>query len=121
MSKYYGSNKIVKSKKLGAHYHVKYKDGDTEIMTKALYKVGVTNEPSDLTTLRDKRMEPVIKDMMQVMLDYDIKPFEPMNELDYILSGIKTSYNSNFQKADERKWGISADKLKFSDIDKCLK
>ena len=121
MDRHYGPNKIVNSKEIGKNIELEYQSGEKEIVSKKLYTAGVTEKVSDLTSLRERRMKPVLESILSVLLDYDIKPFEPMNEIDFILSGIKTSYEANFRKADEKKWGLSPDKLKFSDIDKALK
>ena len=121
MSSYYGPNRVMKAARKGKYFKVEYESGEKEVITKELYSAGITEKKSDLTTLREKRMKPVVADILKIMLDYDIKPFEPMNEVDYLLSAIKLSYEMNFKKADEKKWGIPPDKLKFSDIDKALK
>lgn len=121
MPNYYGPNEIVSATKDFEKMKMVYRSGETEVVSEELYKAGITKEESDLTSLRERRLKPVIQEVMAILLKYDIKPNNPMNEVDGLLMGIKTSFEDSYQKATEFRWGIKEKDLKFSDIDKALK
>ena len=45
--------------------NVTYVDGSTETLSKKLYDASVTPEATDLTALRDKRLQPVVMEFLR--------------------------------------------------------
>ena len=122
MPNYYGPNEIVSTTDDGSdNITMVYLSGVSEVVTKKLYEAGVTEAESDLTSLRERRMDPVVEELLAVLLKYDMKLNEPMNEPDYILNKLKFSIEDSYKKATEFRWGIKEEDLKFSDVDKALK
>lgn len=100
-----------------------FKDGTSEVIRKRMVNYALTPEPlkNDLTELRENRCKPVIVGILEVLLDWDILPNDPMNELEYVLSSIDRSFAANIRTAIENVWGIKNETLRFSDIDKALR
>jgi len=122
-NKYYGDTKIKSSKDVGdLDVELTLFEGEPVVIRKKMAKFAVTDKPlKDLTELRDKRIQPVVAEILGVLLDYDILPNSPMNELNGIIDLLVASHNANMAKTSEILWGIKEDNLRFSDIDKVLK
>jgi hypothetical protein len=121
MSKiFYGDQEIVSKEEQGNDVILKLSNETEVIVNKKILPYSITEVSVDLTTLRNNRMRPVIQAVLQVLLDYDVYPFEPMTEIPYILSRVKDSFLDNYKKATNKKMGISEDKIRMSDIDKVL-
>ena len=70
------------------------------------------------TQLWDKQLEPVAKETLELWLSWDIR----LDQLDYlVLHYLKSSIESNHDKAGAKLWGKNKDERRLSDIDKILK
>lgn len=107
----------------GSDVLLRFDDGTTEVLRKKMYDVAVSDEllAGNLSELRERRMKLVVEDLLQVLLDWDIKPFDPMNELEYVMTMVKNNFQYNLDKAFEVIWGIKKEDIKFSDINNALK
>jgi len=117
MSKFYGDNKIKSMTEDGDHIVLDFGGGKTEKISKKMSEVSITKKPMDLTALWDKQLGAVTKDILQVLLDWDIK----MEQLDYLFNLVKSSLEYNNKKAHEVLWGKELGKRTMSDVDKVLK
>ncbi len=134
MAKYYGKKEIADiveddsltsdSERKKGYTNVKliFKNGDEEVIRQKMVSLAVTNEPlkEDLTELREKRCLPIAARIMEVLLEYDIKPHDPMAELDFIIRVLQTVHKSNMDGAIEAVWGIKKADLKYSDVHAAL-
>jgi len=62
----------------------------------------VTPQIQDLTEFRDKRILPIVKEVLKMLLQYNVK----IEELDYLMQQAFTSVNMNLQKAETKFWGV---------------
>ena len=62
----------------------------------------VTPQIQDLTDFRDKRVFPVIRDILKTLLQYNLK----VEEIDHTMALVVTSVNENLNKAECSFWGI---------------
>jgi hypothetical protein len=62
----------------------------------------VTPQIQDLTAFRDKRILPIVKEVLKMLLKYNVK----IEELDYLMQQAFTSVNMNLQKAEANFWGV---------------
>lgn len=79
---------------------VEYEDGSKEVLSKMMYDNVVSKESYDLTTLRDKRINPVVKEVLIIMRNYGIK----INELPYFSAVLNESLNKSEQEALKELW-----------------
>lgn len=62
----------------------------------------VTPQIQDLTEFREKRVLPVIRDVLKTLRDYNVK----IEEVDYLMQKVVTSINMNLQTAEANFWGV---------------
>lgn len=62
----------------------------------------VTPQIQDLTEFREKRVLPVVKGILELMRDFNLK----IEEVDYTLQKAVTSINMNLNKAETAFWGV---------------
>jgi ABC-type dipeptide/oligopeptide/nickel transport system ATPase subunit len=78
-----------------------FEDKTTSLVPKVMAEKIVTDEPIDLTTLRDKRMQPICEKILEVLSEYDIKT----KEWDYASAIVGGSLLESFNLAEEKLWG----------------
>ena len=96
---------------------VTYADGTSETMTKKMLDASTTKESTDLTTLRDTRIQPVIKDILGVLLDWGVG----LADINFITNSIALSINASINAANEKQWGKPESTLTLIEVDKVLK
>ena len=121
IGQYYGENSIEEIHEDGDHVNLKLNNGKTIRLKKKMANAAVTDSAITLTELRERRITPVIKEILGIMLDWDISPYEPMNEVDFLANNIVVSIDQNGRVADEMAWGKSRSELTLSDIDQKIK
>ena len=97
---------------------LEFTDGTKDEVASDLYFISETEEPIDATALRDKQIHAVAKEILDIILRFDIK----LGEVDYLFQVAGTSLSENFKAANEKKWG-GKDRMdiRMSDIDSVLK
>lgn len=68
----------------------------------------VTNKPTDFNTLIEKRYQPMIDEIIQVMLSYDLHigtRNNAANDLDYVLSKVANKVMNYRHTLEDRLWG----------------
>lgn len=118
---YYGPKMVVAREEKGNDIILTLDDESKAKVNKLLIKDALTEKAIDYTTLRTNRMKPVIEEVLKVLLKYDIQPFAPLGELNYVLDTTKMSFFDNYKKAIEKKFGIPEEETRLSDVDKILK
>jgi hypothetical protein len=97
---------------------LKFKDGTEESITNKMLDGGVLTEKAvDATTLRDLRIKPMVKDILSVMLYWDIK----VPEVEYAFATAIASINQSMKAGNAYLWGVDDMNKKFSQIDKVLR
>lgn len=83
---------------------VVFNDGSREQYSKLMIEQEgvVTPKIQDLTEFREKRIFPVVKGILELMRDYNLK----IEEVDYTLQKAVTSINMNLNKAETNFWGV---------------
>ena len=121
--KYIGEKQIKKVVK-GVHCSVEYMDGSKEIIPFVMMDKIVSNEPCDVTELRDKRLTPIVEGVLNVLKDWGLK----MSELSQFSILLSHSLDFNEKQAIveilNKYTGskmISPDEIDMLTIDKVLK
>ena len=72
---------------------VRYEDGGVELLSKKMFDAVISGEVCDASQLREKRIQPVVKDILIILREWGIK----VGELSYMASLLNQSldYNSN--------------------------
>lgn len=96
---------------------VTYADDSTETLTKKCFDVSVTDAPLDSTSLRDKRIEPVIKAILELLLDWGIN----VEDVNFIVANIPLSVNAAMNAANAKLWGKPEHDLNLIEVDRVLK
>jgi hypothetical protein len=83
---------------------VVFNDGSRQEYSKLMLEQEgvVTPQIQDLTEFRDKRILPIVKEVLKMLLKYNVK----IEELDYLMQQAFTSVNMNLQKAEAIFWGV---------------
>ena len=79
---------------------VTYVDSSKEVFSERMYEVVQSETECDLTALRDKRIEPVVKDVLTILRDWGVK----MSELPYFSNLLNTSLMENEKAALKELW-----------------
>lgn len=116
MSRFIGDKRIVDELEDGDFVVVTFKDGTSERMTKKMLELSRTRESTDLTTLWDRQLGAVTQDILQVMLDWNIK----LGQLDYLFNLLKSSLEHNNEKAGNILWGKATAERSMVDVDEVL-
>jgi len=118
---YYGPKIVVAKEKVGDDMIFTLDDESKEKVNKLLVDVALSDKPVDLTAHRNAMMKPVVKEVLEVLLKYNLHPFAPKGELGYVLETVKASFFENYSKAIEKSFGVKEAEVRLSDIDKILK
>jgi hypothetical protein len=118
MPKYYGPNEVERMVPLGEKYtELVFKDGKKAVISQQMEQEALTDEPIDLTALRDKRIKPVAKAVLGVMLDWNLK----VSEIEFLFTLVATSFNENMKAATDKVWGVSELERSVLDVDNVLR
>lgn len=71
-----------------------------KLMTKKAFDVLVTNKASDDSDLQKRKFEPMIGEMVKVLVDYDIQWYE----VEAVIRSIKETIDMRLQRASSYKW-----------------
>ena len=123
--KYIGEKQIKKSTPDGVGImSVEYMDGSKELVSSLMLDKVVSNEPCDVTELRDKRLEPIVVGVLSVLRNWGLK----MNELPQFSVLLSQSLDFNEKQALVEILNqytgskmLSPDELDMLTIDKVLK
>lgn len=98
--------------------NVVFEDGTQESLTEKTFKNIRTEKPVDATELRRLRCEPLVQEILVMMLETNIK----WNEIDYVMGLVVESLNANSESASNKLWGVeSVGDRTMLDIDTVLK
>ena len=116
---YYGEKKIV-SVTNGSNdpnrSEVLFTDGSSINIPTKLLEVSASKTAGDLTKLWDLQTEAVTKEILKIILDYDLQ----LEQLDYLINKIKNSIEMNLSDAGDVLWGKKLAERRLSDVDKVL-
>ena len=101
-----GKYEIESTEKQGKDYVKDYYKQNTgapesEIISTLLFKDLKTKKIGDLTELREKRCFPMIGELLQVLLKYNMK----YDDLQFVLSRLEMSVKTNRIEAENILWG----------------
>ena len=102
---------------------VQYEDGTTEVFSRRMFGAIQSEEPCDLTTLREKRITPIVKDVLIILRDWGIR----LSELPYMSAVLNDSLMQNEKEALIALWKPwmptmqSADDVDLVTVDRVLK
>lgn len=122
--KYLGNKKVLSVNETGDTtplgskiYEVNLEDGSIEVVTEKILNYVVDTKECDLTELRRRRVEPVVKEMLVLLREANMK----IGDLDYLLSLFTESINQNNNEASNKLWNVKdGGERTFLQIDKVL-
>ena len=79
---------------------VTYTDGSKETFSKLMYDAIVSEESCDASTLREKRIYPVVANVLSILKEWGIK----LSELQYLSTVLNTSLSENEKEAIKELW-----------------
>lgn len=95
---------------------VEFDDDTKTIYPKEVFEQIVSDEPYDLTTLREKIVNPLIIKIISLLADYEIT----QEDTNYLLSRIPNILQGNLDKAIEKLFGKPEYKITMFDINKII-
>lgn len=88
-----------------------------ELYTEKMLAVATSDESTDLTSLRDKRMKNVVSDILYVLAEYNIR----YSEFEYMSGLLTASNNDNMGKAAEKMFGTDEYHRTLMHVERVLK
>lgn len=79
---------------------VRFGDGTLELMPKKTFNIVVTDTESDDTKVAKEKYSHMVKDILAIIAEYDMKLFE----LEYLVTSIKNSILDNINRANNILW-----------------
>lgn len=123
IGKFIGPNKIVGMGSVGRWTYLKrevveaeYENGNKEEFPEVVFNRIVTDEATDLTTLRDMYVKPVIEEVITILLEAEVS----IADIEQILARTSLSLNDNLERANAILWGKDLMKRTVADIHKIL-
>lgn len=118
INKFYEDKKIKEVKEDGNHVVLSFVDSKVPSLrlTKKMYDVSVTDAKSDATSVKRVQLHAVVKDILTIMLIWDIK----VEDVNMLLNLIVQSLNENQKQAVDKLYGVKEEKRHLSDIDNVL-
>lgn len=129
-NKYIGPKKIESTKEIGEKtpsgfsiIEVEYEDKTVEWISYLMFEKIVSDEPCDLSQLREKRLNPIIQVLLAALRDWGIK----LNELPYMSVLLNQSLEFNQKEALIELWSkwmprpLSPDDVDMVGIDRVLR
>lgn len=95
---------------------VEFDDDTKTIYPKEVFEQIVSDESYDLTTLREKIVNPLIIKIISLLADYEIT----QEDTNYLLSRIPNILQGNLDKAIEKLFGKPEYKITMFDINKII-
>ena len=93
-----GTNKIISTKNLPENTHeglpliqVDYENGSSEVLSKLMYDTVVSEESCDPSAFREKRIFPVVQEVLKIMRNWGLK----LNELHFFSAVLTNSLHEN--------------------------
>lgn len=111
MNKFIGQKKIKDTKIESNLVRVEYEDGLKEVFSKLMYDAIVSEEACDLTKLRDKRVQPIVKAVLGVLKDWGIK----LGEIQYMSTLLNQSLQFSEDEATRELWSKYLPNIKSMD------
>ena len=122
--KYLGPNKIKGVSPAERRTHrgdeisiISFEDGTSQELPLKLLEIGVTETASDFSTLRDKTTVPCVEQIIEVLLNSELR----IEDFDYVLSRVKGSIQESIGQAMDKLWGKDSFLLTLRDIDNTIK
>ena len=97
-------------------YQVTYRNNKVEYYSEAVLEDIVTGKSRDLTALRDLRCFPVVKSLLEVLAEANVK----LGEIDYILERTGFSLQENIKKAADILWEKEFENREMMDVEEVL-
>ena len=80
--------------------NIMYEGGFSERMPKSTFEVAVAEVPSDYNALRIRKFAPLLKDVIAVIVEHDIKA----EEIEHLKQGIESELFNSFNRATHYLW-----------------
>jgi len=121
---YYGENKIEKVVKLKdktyfgkERIRLEFKDKEQNIeLPLEVANMVISEKPTDLTTLVNTRIRPVIARILAIITEAELT----IDEINYLMPDVTESVNVNIDKANKKLWGKDKGDKNLLDVDKIL-
>ena len=129
MSKFIGDKKIKETRETAdktpggtAIVEVEYEDGQVEKFSQLTYDLVASDKSCDATSLREKRVQPVVATVLAILREYGIK----VGDTPYFAALLNLSLNNNVEEATKILWATvmpkpqTLDDVDFVTIDRVL-
>ncbi len=117
MRQFYGNKEILGVVEDHDFVELNFAEGKAFRIPKRMFEVTWTSKKIELGELRDKRLKPITKEILEVFLKWDIK----LDEIDPLTELILTSINASLAEADDKVWDIKRSERTVSQVHEILK
>lgn len=98
-------------------YKITYQNEKVDYLSEESLKNIATGKSRDLTALRDLRCFPVVKELLEILAESNVK----LGDVEYILERTSLSIQENIKKAADVLWEKEFDNREMMDIEIILK
>ena len=123
VGKYYEQNKIkeveelkTKTNRGKAMIKLVFENDKTQDLPVEVSTYLVKDEPIDATALREEVVKPLIAEIVEVLLERQIR----IIDMDYLFLKLNDSINLSITSANNKIWGVTSEEKTLVDIDKVL-
>jgi len=96
--------------------NIEFKDRTFANLSNKMFNASVSEVPLDASALQDKRAAEVVKDILSLLLEWDIE----MGDLRYILDMCYNSTSNWKEYCEEQLWGSKVNVIRMSKIQEIL-
>ena len=117
MSKFYGDKKVHSEVEDGEFVILGLGSDGHQRITKKMRDVSLSKKPVNLTELWDRQLAPVTRELLEVLLSWDVQ----LDQLDFIVNMLKSSIEHNLDKTLTVLFKKPLKERTMSDLDNILK
>jgi len=117
---YLGKERVTGTAKIEGtnDLQIAFADGTQRVMPERRFEAEKTAAPIDLTALRERRVQGIVKDLLTILLGWDM----PLVDFEHVVSTLGLSLDNLEKHANNLHWGKNAQyDLNMSDLDKLIK
>lgn len=98
-------------------YELTYTDGSKVELPKHVIEILTTEKSTDATALRELIIKPIVKDVLSVLLDYEIR----LEDINFVLENTSAAITESVKQAVTKLFGKGFEDRTLEDIDEILK
>lgn len=93
-----------------------FENDETFYIPVKVAQYAITDKETDLTSLREILIKPIVKEIIEVLLESQLK----IEDFEFVLTRVKGSIQESIMKATDKLWGKDGNSITLADVDEIL-